>query len=309
MKRKSGNMKVEENKEQRISDLEREINRLKIELQNTRLREIEKEKNLNNYIRELGEAKQFNVGSLLREKELQTQAESWERIVDELAHSINTDVYVAVSAMSKFLDNPKIKKASYHTKQIRDLTQLLLLYLRRKDVTYSNEFAELDLQEVVQQQIELIKDGISTLRLSSDEHQDLVMSMKIPVSKSGESTISITKEFVDAIPLIVKDLIRNAMKHTSEDDPKVEVSINETANFVEMEIFNNGAISEKLADWFNKNLMDDPENMPKSSKVGMRVVKKWVDLLKIETRYFRDEESDTTKVRLNFAKRIQYEKD
>ncbi len=98
---------MESSNDPRIKELEREITLLRIELQNARLREIEKEKNLNNYVRELDAAKQLNVGAILREKELQTLAESWERIVDELAHSINTDVYVAVSAMSKFLDNPK----------------------------------------------------------------------------------------------------------------------------------------------------------------------------------------------------------
>ncbi|MBK7867563.1 MAG: hypothetical protein IPJ75_11615 [Ignavibacteriales bacterium] len=43
------------------------------------------------------------------------------------------------------------------------------------------------------------------------------------------------------------------MKHTTEDNQKVEISITEFESFVEVMIYNNGAISEKLADWFNKN--------------------------------------------------------
>ena len=299
---------MEKNPEEKIRELEKEVLLLKIELQNTRLREIEKEKNLNNYVRDLDKAKELNLNSVFREQELKNLATSWERIVDELAHSINTDVYVAVSSMSRFLDNPKIKKANYHTRQIRDLTNLLLLYLRRNDVQYSNEFTELNLNEVVDQQIALIKDGISTLRISSDEHEEALLTMLIPVTTIGETKIIINEEFADAIPLVIKDLVRNAMKHTTEADPKVEITITEFESFVEVMIYNNGAISEKLADWFNKSSLEDPENMSKSSKVGLRVVKKWVDLLKIETRYLRDGNNDTTTVKLSFPKRISYEK-
>ncbi len=56
---------MESSNDPRIKELEREITLLRIELQNARLREIEKEKNLNNYVRELDAAKQLNVGSLL----------------------------------------------------------------------------------------------------------------------------------------------------------------------------------------------------------------------------------------------------
>lgn len=299
---------MEKSLEDKIKELEREVLLLKIELQNARLREIEKEKNLNNYVRDLDKAKELNLSSVLREQELKNLATSWERIVDELAHSINTDVYVAVSAMSKFLDNPKIKKANYHTRQIRDLTNLLLLYLKRNEIEYSNEFAEIDLKEVVAKQIDLIKDGISTLRISSDEHEESLSKMEIPVTVSGETKIAIMEEFEDAIPLVIKDLVRNAMKHTTEESPKVEITISGYDSFVELTIFNNGAISQKLADWFNKSSLEDPDNMSKSSKVGLRVVKKWVDLLKIETRYLRDDKNDTTTVKLKFPKRISYEK-
>ena len=299
---------MEKNFEEKIKELEREVLLLKIELQNTRLREIEKEKNLNNYVRDLDKAKELNLNSVFREQELKNLATSWERIVDELAHSINTDVYVAVSAMSRFLDNPKIKKANYHTRQIRDLTNLLLLFLKREDIEYSNEFTEFALSEVVAEQIALIKDGISTLRISSDEHEESLLKMVIPVTIIGETKIAINEEFADAIPLVIKDLVRNAMKHTPDHDPKVEITLTESELFVEVMIHNNGAISEKLANWFNKSSLEDPENMSKSSKVGLRVVKKWVDLLKIETRYLRDENNDTTTVKLNFPKRISYEK-
>lgn len=296
------------NSEQKIKDLEREITLLKIELQNSRLREIEKEKNLNNYVRELDKAKQLNVGSLLREKELQTLAESWERIVDELAHSINTDVYVAVSSMAKHLDNPKIKKASYHTRQIRDLTNLLMLYLKRNEITYSGEFSSLDIVESVISQLTLIKDGISTLRISSDEHEEALLKLEVPVKSDGNCSVEITSEFLEAVPLIIKDLVRNSLKHTTEEDPRVDITVSGFEEHVELRIENNGTISQKLADWFNKGSTEDPDDMSKSSKVGLRVVKKWVELLRIDTKYQISESGNATTVIIKFPRRIVYEK-
>ena len=297
---------MESSNDPRIKELEREITLLRIELQNARLREIEKEKNLNNYVRELDAAKQLNVGSLLREKELQTLAESWERIVDELAHSINNDVYVAVSAMSKFLDNPRIKKASYHTRQIRDLTNLLMLYLKRNDISYTGELSPLDITQTATSQLELIKDGISTLRISSDEHEEALLKLEVPISSEGDCGIEITSEFIEAVPLVIKDLVRNSLKHTTEEYPRVEISVKGYENFVQLTIENNGTIPQKLADWFNKGSTEDPENMSKSSKVGLRVVKKWVELLTINTKYYISESGGSTTVIIKFPRRIVY---
>ncbi len=67
-------------------------------------------------------------------------------------------------------------------------------------------------------------------------------------------------------------------------------------------------MSQKFIDWFNNSSQEDPDNMSKSSKVGLRVVKKWVDLLKIETKYEINESTETTTVTLNLPKRITYEK-
>lgn len=291
-----------------IEEIMKENTFLQIENQNLRLREKQIADNLKSLLDENLALKENNIGSLLREKELQTQAESWERIVDELAHSINTDVYVAVSAMSKFLDNPKIKKASYHTRQIRDLTNLLMLYLKRNDITYSGEFTSVDIPEIVNSQLTLIKDGISTLRISSDEHEEALLKLEVPIVINGNCSIEITSEFIEAVPLVIKDLVRNSLKHTTEENPRVEISITGFENMVELRIENNGRISEKLADWFNKGSTEDPVDMSKSSKVGLRVVKKWVDLLKIDTKYQTNESDDRTAVSIKFPRRIVYAK-
>lgn len=296
------------NSKRGIEEIMKENTFLQIENQNLRLREKQIADNLKSLLDENLALKENNIGSLLREKELQTLAESWERIVDELAHSINTDVYVAVSSMAKHLDNPKIKKASYHTCQIRDLTNLLMLYLKRNEITYSGEFSSLDIVESVISQLTLIKDGISTLRISSDEHEEALLKLEVPVKSDGNCSVEITSEFLEAVPLIIKDLVRNSLKHTTEEDPRVDITVSGFEEHVELRIENNGTISQKLADWFNKGSTEDPDDMSKSSKVGLRVVKKWVDLLRIDTKYQLSESGNATTVIIKFPRRIVYEK-
>lgn len=297
------------NTENHIKELENEVLSLKIELQRAYLREKAMIESIQNYETEIEGVKKASLDLLLGEQRWKNTAEAWEKVVDEIAHSINSDIYAAVLALSKFLDNPKIKKANDHICQIRDITNLLFDYLKRDNIKYSGEFSILNIQDIVNAQLALIKESISILKISSDEHAEALQDLQIPITSTGNCTIEIIQEFEDAVPLIIKDLIRNAIKHTLEEDPRVDISISEINSIVELRIQNNGIISPQIADWFNNDFSEEPVNISKSSKVGLRVVKKWVTLLKIDTKYYSDLTYDSTQVIIKFPKRINYEKD
>lgn len=297
------------NDEARIKELEKEIIFLKIELQNATLRANAMTQNLKDYEVDIKKAIEANQNAILDEQKWKTTAESWEKVVDEIAHSINSDIYAAIVSLNKFLDLPKIKKANDHICQIRDITNLLIDYLKRDNIKYSGEFSVLNIKDIVNAQLHLIKEAISTLKISSDVHEEALQTLYVPVHSTGDCSVEIIEEFADAIPLLIKDLVRNAIKHTSENNPKVDVSIIENSSFVELRMQNNGVISAQIADWFNNDFSEEPLDMSKSSKVGLRVVKKWVNLLKIDTKYFSDIPGDSTTVILKFPKKINYEKD
>ncbi|MBZ0200828.1 MAG: hypothetical protein K8H86_13240, partial [Ignavibacteriaceae bacterium] len=219
-----------------------------------------------------------------------------------------TDVYVAVANLDKHKDLSRIKKASYHVKQIRDLTNLLMWYINRDRLTISGELAIININKTIFTQIETIKEGISTLRISSDEHQENILKIEIPVKTEGDVTVLITKEISDAVSLVVKDLLRNAIKNTNEEHPEVTIKLigNETSVIVEIQ--NNQAISKEFSAWFNNETSVEPEKMSKSARVGLRVIKMWIDLLKIDAKLLPDYQNNLTTARIIFPKEIRYEK-
>lgn len=233
----------------------------------------------------------------------------WQRIVDEMAHSINTDVFIAVSNLKKHKDLPRIQKAFYHTKQIRDLTNLLMWYIKRNELEISGEMSEVNVEEVINIQLKAIKEGISTLRLSADEHQENILKMEIPIDSKGKVSIRINKEISDSLVLILKDILRNAIKNTKVENPQVKIKLIEAEKDVHVEIWNNEAISENYSKWFNNEIDDEPQNISKSSKVGLRVIKMWIDLLKIKAKLIPNYQNNSTTAQIIFPKEIRYEKD
>jgi len=284
-----------------------EIARLKIQLQVANDKLIEYAKTNNQVLKESQALKETTQNAALKEKELITQLETWQKVVNEMAHSINTDVYVAVANLDKHKDLPRIKKASYHVKQIRDLTNLLMWYIKRAELTISGELAPVNILELIITQIETIKDGISTLRLSSDEHQENILKMEIPIDSEGDLTVSITKEISNAIILILKDILRNALKNTNDEHPAVKMKLTGSETSVIIEIQNNQAISNEFVAGFNNETTVEPEKISQSARVGLRVIKMWIDLLKINAKFHPDYERNLTTARIIFPKEIRYE--
>ena len=290
-----------------IEKLHKEIEQLKVQLQITKIKEVEKEKTINRLIQEKTNFKEKLQNDLLREKELQTQIQTWEKIIDEMAHSINSDVYVAVSYLSQISSNPLANTALSHTKQIRDLINLIMLYLKRKEVSFSGELYKISIEEYINQQIQTIKNSLSTLRLSVEEHEEALKKIDVPVSIQGNTDILVAKELKDAISLILKDLLRNAFKNTPEENPEIEVRIIGEENVVKLFITNNKTISKEFSDWFNGKSDEEPQ-ISKSLKVGLRVILKWTKKLSIDAKLIPDKENDLTTAELIFPRKIRYEK-
>lgn len=291
-----------------IDILKKENEKLKAELHLITIKETEREKQFDLVSREKFFLKEKTAQLTITEQRLKDQIETWQKVVDEMAHSINTDVYVAVANLDKHKDLPRIKKASYHVKQIRNLTNLLMWYINRNRLITSGELASVNISETIHTQIETIKEGISTLRISSDEHQENILKMEILVETEGDVNVLITKEISDAVSLVVKDLLRNALKNTNEEHPEVKIKLigNETSVIVEIQ--NNQAISKEFSSWFNNETSVEPEKMSKSARVGLRVIKMWIDLLKIDAKLLPDHQNNLTTARIIFPKEIRYEK-
>lgn len=279
--------------------------------ENNELKEklISIQKNINSIIKEAQQQvafeKEKTLNSFKLQTELQAKVSEWEKIIDEMAHSVNSDVFVAVNYLSALPFNSKIQIANYHIKQIRDLINLTMWYLKRKELPISGDIKEVSIADIIKKQIELIKDSISTLRISSDEHQENLINMDVNYNLETEGKIRISTEFSDAIILIVKDLLRNAFKNTKEENPVVSIFLFEENDFIIIRIENNIPISQKFADWINMDTLDEPE-ISKSSKVGLRIIKKWIPILKIKIKLIPDLEKNITTTLLTIPKYIIY---
>ena len=316
-------MKINQNEE--VELLKVEILSLKkelvaIQIRNTNLvntnNELESEnssikQNFGNQLYELNaqreEQSKQNLNELLEERAEKTKNVEWEKIIDEMAHSINSDVYIAVSYLSRIDSNPDVKIALNHTKQIRDLINLIMIYLKRNVVKFSGNYDELSIKEVVNEQIETIKKSLSTLRLSTNKHEDSLQNIEIPIKVIGDTKIKIITEFKEAISIILKDLLRNAFKNTTEENPQIKIKIEKDESLIKLIIVNNQLISEDFLNWFNDGSEIEPE-ISKSSKVGLRVILKWTKLLGINAKFSTDKINKTTIAEIIFPKEIRYEK-
>lgn len=281
---------------------------LVLELTNRNLELINRIEVLGAEIKRLQEGFDDAIGDNQKKVEentrLQTQIQTWQSVVDELAHSINTDVFVAVDKLDPFIDNPEIKMASYHVRQIRDLTNLLMWYIKRNEISLSGDMAQVDVVDCIKGQITLIKDGISTLRINKTNHRDTLRILEVPVVSSGSSVLSIQSDFKAAIPLIFKDMLRNAFKNTQENSPIVSVDVYGCDENIVVTISNNRAIDTEFSDWFNGTSNTDPKKIQKSSKVGLRVIKMWNSLLKIQASLLPDPVKNETTATIILPKRI-----
>lgn len=316
-------MKINQNEE--VELLKVEILSLKkelvaIQIRNTNLvntnNELESEnssikQNFGNQLYELNaqreEQSKQNLNELLEERAEKTKNVEWEKIIDEMAHSINSDVYIAVSYLSRIDSNPDVKIALNHTKQIRDLINLIMIYLKRNVVKFSGNYDELSIKEVVNEQIETIKKSLSTLRLSTNKHEDSLQNIEIPIKVIGDTKIKIITEFKEAISIILKDLLRNAFKNTTEENPQIKIKIEKDESLIKLIIVNNQLISEDFLNWFNDGSEIEPE-ISKSSKVGLRVILKWTKLLGINAKFSTDKINKTTIAEIIFPKEIRYDK-
>ena len=289
--------------------LKKENELLRVENQLFKLKEIEREKQSDLLNKEKALFTEITAHSAITEQKLKTEIETWQKVVDEMAHSINTDIYVAVSYQSYHKDIPDIQKALAHTIQIRDLVNLTMWLLKKNEINISEEMETVNLQNIINNQLQTIYNGISTLRISSDDHEDKIKAIlpKINIAVIGSPNVLINKELSTIYDLLLKDLLRNALKNTDEQNPQMSISIFCQSERVEIKIENNSVITPDFEEWFNNDSTLEP-NISKSTKVGLRVIKKWVKELSLFASLKGDLEKGITITTLIIPKEVKWKR-
>ncbi len=276
-----------------------------LKAQNTLLK-VQLEK-LDKKYKELLREKESNINSLILNARRKTESREWELFVDEMAHTFNTDIFITQSALLRLESSPDRKTAFEHLKHIRELNDLIMWYLKRKDFfRQDDEIVTVDIREVYQRQLNTVKEGITTLRLSIEEHQEKLEKLVPDYSESGNCRVKLSKPISKVFDLIIKDLLKNAFKNTDDENPGVKVVITGHDNEVEMALTNNRLMPIEFKQWFVGDANIEPE-ISKSSKVGLRILKRWLTLLRIDYNVELDEANNTTSVIIYIPKEIKIE--
>jgi multidrug efflux pump subunit AcrB len=248
------------------------------------------------------------INKTLKERGEQAQKSTWEMIVDEMAHSFNTDIFNALHILNKrFDDNEYTKRLRRHITEIRDLNDLIMFYLKREEYRKNagdKKPVELNLSKVLTEQLQTVQAGLDTLRLSTREHKTNLSKLMVQPEINGNVALFIDEDLQKAFNLLFKDLIRNAFKNTYQENPVIEIKLFENKQNIIFEISNNKLMPENFRSWFLAEESMQDVQMSKSSKVGLRLLKKWFTYLKIKYDVVLDAENGMTKIQLTIPREI-----
>lgn len=270
-------------------------------------------RNLNQVLQEkadlINQNRERAQNQVLIEKELKTKGEEWQRIVDEMAHTIHTDIFIATDSLLELEDNQLRKKIFAHLVEVRDLTDLTLWFLKKDELVKKNDkVVSIDLKNIIENQITTIKKAPSTLRLSTKKHRENLSIIQVPVESTGITSIYIPSEIQKVFNLLFKDLLRNAFKNTTHEKPYVAIKFVEGSELLKVTITNNKLMPEEFASWLMTNSTIEPE-IAKHSKAGLRILKKWFSYLNISIDVTLDKEDLMTAISILIPKTITLKED
>lgn len=287
-----------------IDILKKENEKLKVDNFLLKQKEIEREKQFNALSKEKAKLTERTAQSTIAEQKLKNQVESWQKTIDELAHTIHTDIFIATDTLLDLQENEDRKKILAHLFEVRDLTDLTLWFLRKNELYKKDDkIVSIDLKQIIEKQLISIQNAPSILRLSTALHRDNLKNLIVPIKIQGNTRIEIPSEIQKVFNLLYKDLLRNAFKNTLPENPVVLINFNEEQEYIRTTISNNKLMDGQFEKWLTIDTVEEPE-ISKHSKAGLRILKKWLKYLNIILEIDLDKENSQTNISLLIPKKI-----
>lgn len=268
--------------------------------------------NLNNLLREkeieVQRALTTNQNSILQAKQTSVNTETWTEAMDELAHAINTSIMVATSAIKDLPESQERSKAFTHIRQIKNYTELVLwdLHIRKGELLNSNaEPVEIDLVPIFTENITAIKEEPSVLRPRNKNRAAQYSEMKVVIDFPQKCPIMVPAELKNVFDLLFLELLKNSFINTHAETPHVRVAVKELPRSFEVLFENNKIMDEKYREWFMGKSADSSFDIAKSIKVGLRLVMRWTEILKVTRDVTIVTEEELTRISLTIPKVIQ----
>lgn len=245
---------------------------------------------------------------LLKENKFVVSTETWTEAMDELAHAINTDIYVATSLLRRDLNPERINQLVAHIQQIQNYTDLVMWDLdfsRQKSKQVYFDLEEVNISEVVPEVLQTIKSAPTILRPNTTERENQLRELTVTEVYNGDVTILKPIRLKTVLKLIFLELLKNSFANCAIDNPQISISASEMKDSILIEIENNVIEAEEnFKDWFLGESVDSDFTVSKSGKVGLRLIIRWTNRLNIKRDIVINSAEKTIKISLTIPKVI-----
>lgn len=285
--------------------LRRENERLKKEMQaigenlNNRLKETEE-----NVRKEL----EKNQNRVLEEKGTFTTTETWTEAMDELAHAIHTSIKIANNSLGELEKSDQLNTAFAHIRQIKNYTDLILwdLHLRKGELLDpSKKRIKIDFIKIIPTVIDSIQSEPSVLRYPNDVRKKQYETMKPTLKFPKKCNVYIAPELIYVFDLLFLELLKNAFMNSDYENPLVKVFIDSDEDYHFVSFLNNKIMLERDRDWLENKVVNSSDDIATSLKVGLRLIKRWSNILCVNIKVSIIENEKTTKIQLQIPKVIK----
>ncbi|TGY42076.1 HAMP domain-containing histidine kinase [Clostridium sartagoforme] len=219
-----------------------------------------------------------NIGDKLRslEKEIKESEEKYlehEDLIEGWIHEIKTPLHLGTLLLENRKDemSPLVYKRFNHVIYRISIDLDLILYYARLQSSHINfKFKKVDINEIT---IDVIMDLNSLIKENN-------VSLEVEIYNKNVVTDEKTMKF------ILSQVIENALKYSKDKDKYIWIKsgIYKEDERIYLEIKDNGLGVEKqdLPFIFDKGFTGNYDNIKKSTGIGLYLVKKYCDLMKID---------------------------
>ncbi|MBE2281546.1 MAG: hypothetical protein IAE91_14235 [Ignavibacteriaceae bacterium] len=294
-----------QNEMQRLEELV-EQNSIEISQLSNELSELKNEKCTLDL--QLKSVSQDKLEDRLKSERLEAEKLILEGVFADIAHTVKNDLVSAIRIMRKVqngkIEPSKLIDAEGHIQHIKDILDLHLL-LRKIESINLIDTVNLCLVEEIHKIIHLIKNTIDVLKHSQTEQILSTIEENIFYTELKTAIVNVPRELKECIVIIILDLVRNAIDHSDEDSPKFSLELKESKDYYIVKISNNSLI----LDIYRQLLLygEEIERGSTNAKVGLRLIYKFSEILKIQREINLDSKNQTTTIILSIPKEIKIE--
>ena len=228
----------------------------------------------------------------------EAKALEWESITNDLSHTISTHITNAANILYKAVNgnifdyNEVLIRALINVKRVKSLSDLIYNYNKLDEVVKRFKIKDdLDLVDIIKDRLDDVRNSLETLHITP-ERISILSHLEIRINCSQACPLTINEQLEEVPGLIITDLLRNAFKYSSDNNPNINISVTDNGRYYIVDITNNRS----------------PKPESTSLKSGLKIVMRFAEILGISFVKTEDSSNDNITFTLRIPKNIRYGK-